>query len=318
MARKCLIISGIFFLIIILNMTLVLGDSWIETYTAIIAPNGHFKSMDNYLYEGDKLKVEVVVTVGGPIDVYIMTEEQYNLAYVINNGSAVAISYLKGQENSKNIEFTYTLPKIENEDIYSTSNYLDSVYIVIDNRNCTLTNYDADSIGKVEVTLNFEITRATSSDIEALDQIGLLCFGVVVIIIIVVIFVIFYFIRESRRNANQAMRAQQAQITAAAPTITAQPQYPQYPPPQYPQVTPQSYPHYPAYQYQYQYPYYYPPQQQPPPWPPYAPPPPPQHPYPPATERVRSSGKKSKPSQTHIQKKKTIKKPAMKTENHKL
>ena len=280
MSRKLYAFLGvlIFSLILLMGLTANVNASDKNSVVASIARNGHFTSAELYLYEGDKVEVDVHVTLGGPVDVYLMTEEQYNLAYNLDNKSAISVGYLKGVENSKDISFSYKYPDLSNSG--GSYYYIDSMIIVIDNRNCSLTNYDADSTGIVEVTLTYSIT---SESLDSMDEFALVCVGVIIVIVIIIVIIIFYFVRESRRKTTQPAFFQQAP-PPAPPQVVPPPQpYPQYP--QY------SYPYY--YQYQYQYPS----------WPPYGPPPM-QQPGPQQVQQTAPSAQQQSQKKT----KKTIKK----------
>jgi hypothetical protein len=243
MGRKLIIFMGVFCLIFAtFQFTSVsFGDSDDSLFTAIIAEGGYFQSPEFYLDEGDTIEVQVTVIDGGAIDVYLMASNQFFDAYYeyTGNHTVKSISYLKGEENEREVEFKYKVPEFE-EDIgeyyYYDDDFFDSIYIIVDNRNCSLTDYDADSIGIVEVKIDFKITRDTSSDLGPIDEYNIIC-GVTLIIIIIIIFVlIIYFIRESRNRSKLMGGIPRAQYTY---------QYPQYP--QYTQQYYYQYPGYPPY-----------------------------------------------------------------------
>jgi hypothetical protein len=230
MGVLCLIITA-------LQITSVSGSDD-SLFTAIIAEGGYYRSHDFYLDEGDTVEVSIEVIEGGPIDVYLMTINQfYNAKYDDDNSSIRSISYLKGEENERIVEFKYEVPDFEkniDEYYYYDEDFFDSIYIIVDNRNCSLTDYDADSVGVVEVKIDFEITRDTTSDLGPVDEFNLICAVSVIIVILIIFVLIFYFIRESRHRSKMTGNFPQAQYSYQYPQYVqysqyAQPYYPQYP-----------------------------------------------------------------------------------------
>jgi hypothetical protein len=254
MYRRYIAILGVF---IFLLPGLAVGESESNDYlyTATIAQNGHFPSQSLYLDEGDQIQVKVMVISGGPIDVYIMTSQQYDLAYKIDNESIKTVSYLHSEENEREVEFTYEIPDFKNYNMddyyYYDENFFDSIYLIVDNRNCSLTDYDANSVGVVNVKIDYKIKYSESDMIDPLEGVNIICGIMALVIIIIVIAIIFYFIRESRRNHKQMIQPVPQQHYY-------QYQY-QYQPPTAPPPQPQYYQQY----YAWPPPYGPPPQQQP-------------------------------------------------------
>ena len=240
MKLRCLIVIGIIFLLLISEIAL--GDSDNNnsddfSFTTVIAPSGFDRSLDLYLDVGDEIKVQVDVISGGPVDIYIMTDNQFEAAYSYDdeNWSTKAISYLKGKENINSAYINYKAPSYEeyDDEYFDYYLYFDTVYVVVDNRNCSLTPNDADSTGPVEVKVGIKIKRADS--VPDFDPIITTCVIIGIILLIVLIIIIIYFVRDKKRKSIDSKEyEQQAKL-----------------------------------QQQYQYPYYYPP------WPPHGQPQPP-------------------------------------------
>jgi len=202
----------VFILLTITNLGYVNGDSNDDSdekdslFSAIIAQNGNFKSSGFYLDIGDEIETDVRVIQGEAIDVYIMTEGQYETAYEYNE-TLISISYLKSKENIKNTTISYIVPDYvddaNDEYYYDYWETFDNVVVVVDNRNCTLTANDADSSGPVTVKVDIKIKR--KSDIpdfpNIVEELDTVCISAAVIIVIILIIVIIYFIQSSKQKS---------------------------------------------------------------------------------------------------------------------
>lgn len=236
MKRNILVIFGIFIILTITNLGLVRGNSSDELdnndslFSAIIAQNGNFKSSGFYLDIGDEIETNVRVIKGGAIDVYIMTEGQYETAYKYNE-TLISISFLNSKENIKNTTISYKVPDYV-DDTYDDYYYdywetFDNVVVVVDNRNCTLTPHDADSNGPVTVKVDIKIKRKSDVGefpdiVEGLDTV---CISAAIIIVIILIIVIIYFLRNSKQKSIMDQSKNPPQIYYQYPP------WPPYPPP---------------------------------------------------------------------------------------
>jgi hypothetical protein len=193
------------------------------SFTAIIPIGGHTISPDFRLYDGDKIQARAKVTSGGPVDIYLMTENQYERAYDAENGSLEVISYIRAQENTKEAEIIFKVPSEEDDDgsydYFEPYDYKNIFYIVVDNRNHTLTLHDANATGPVEVNVEIIIDRKEFNiDFPNFYDTGLVVcviggfVGAIVIIIIIILV-----------TRNKGQRPQQPQYYAYP--------YPYWPPP---------------------------------------------------------------------------------------
>jgi hypothetical protein len=226
------------------------------SFTTVIAPGGFDRSLDLYLDVGDEIKVQVDVVSGGPVDIYIMTDNQFEAAYSYDdeNWSTKAISYLKGKENINSAYISYKAPSYEeyDDEYFDYYLYFDTIYVVVDNRNSSLTPNDADSTGPVEVKVGIKIKRIES--VPNFDPIIGACVIIGIILLIVLIIIVIYFVRDKKRKSIDSKEyEQQAKL---------QPQY--------------------------QYPYYYPP------WPPHGQPQPPSPYDKPSSEYKRRKTRKGR------------------------
>lgn len=187
-------------------------------YTIIhIAEGGHYKSGYYRLYPEDSLEVEVIVTEGGNVDVYIMTTNQYSNAYPRWDGESPSISYLDiSAENVKQYSKTYEAPEEDDdEDDYYFNGDSIELCVVVDNNDCNITETDAVPTGPVTVKLHIEKHE------EFYDPYGdevCAIIGVIIMVVIISIIIIIYFI--SRKT--------QGKEPPRPPPPS--PQYPYYPP----------------------------------------------------------------------------------------
>ena len=188
-------------------------------YTIIhIAGGGHYKSGYYRLYPEDSLEVEVIVIEGGNVDVYIMTDNQYDNAYPRWDGEPYSISYLDiSAENVKQYSATYEVPEEDddNEDDYYFSGNSIVLCVVVDNNDCNITETDAVPTGPVTVKLHIE--KHEEFDDPYGDEVCAII-GVIIMIVIISIIIIIYFI--SRKTPGK-------EPPRPAPPG---PQYPYYPP----------------------------------------------------------------------------------------
>lgn len=182
-------------------------------YTIIhISEGGHYKSGYHYLHPEDELEVEVIVTEGGNVDVYFMTDSQYYNAYPQWDDAPYSISYLDiSAENVKQYSATYEVPaEDDDEDDYYFNGDSIELCVVIDNVDCNITETDAVPTGPVTVKLHIEKHE------EVYDPYGdELCaiIGVIIMVVIISIILIIYFISRKARGKEPP-----------------RPQYPYYPP----------------------------------------------------------------------------------------
>ena len=273
MAKKYLFIISLIIISILITSSPIIADSDDESdkfsYTAIIPQGGHYKTGNLKLDEGDKIEGEVNVLDGGNVDVYLMVYTQYTDAYNTENESRMIISYLKADENEKVTTLSFKVPDSNDDD---SLGYFDSyinyemIYVIIDNRNCSLTPDDANAIGPVKVTVDIEITRAEPSrSFEEINDSSMFGCCIIIVIIIIVIIIIIVFIFHDHHHGTGAQYWPQYQSHYQTQYQPPPQPYYQYPLHQYQQYHYHSYQH-PQYQYYnpyyYQYPYWQTPEQQ--------------------------------------------------------
>ncbi len=120
-----------------------------------ISEGGHFKYACGYLSKGDKIQISITVTEGGPVDVYIMQNDQYEGAYEVSNVSVISFSALFKKENITMLNKTYELNKTGKGG---------KRYVVIDNRDTPLTLNDATPTGPVLVKTKIKTIETYSFD----------------------------------------------------------------------------------------------------------------------------------------------------------
>ncbi len=232
MRKKAGIINWIILSALIIGITFLnteITSSEKPTFKAVIAPQGHIKSARYDLDAGDVIDVNVKVTKGGPVDIYLMTENQYEAAYGGENESINAISYLVGFEDITNISFKFKIPSYDKGDAveyYDFYEYFDTFFVVVDNRNCTITPSDANSTGTVEVWVNINVDYEESIPYY-MDTICI--FSAIVVLIIIIVIIVYFFRYHSRKTPQYPPQIQHQQYYYQYPQW---PQYPHYPPPE--------------------------------------------------------------------------------------
>jgi hypothetical protein len=191
-----------------------------EGFTIVhIAENGHYRSDYYYLIEEEKLEIEVVVIEGGNIDVYVMTDNQYDNAYVgLDGNEPTSISYLDiSKENVNEFDEDYVASENDLDDSYYDYERGD-ICVVIDNQNNNLTDSDAVPTGPVSVKLKI---IKHDRDYDEFEDTFCLAGMVVIIVITGVIILVLYLSLKKPKNKGQ-VRYQSG---------TNQPQCSYYPPP---------------------------------------------------------------------------------------
>jgi flagellar basal body-associated protein FliL len=203
MRGNCTPVKGVIFVLILSGIifchnSITATDS--PSFSAVIAEGGHIKSSEFYLYSDDVIKVNVTVTKGGPVDVYLMTDFQYEAAYSGTNETTKAISYIVAKEKITSTEFKFKVPSYDDESPvgYEYYDFYDSISVIVDNRNCSITPQDANSSGIVEVSVKIKIEQSELMPGfgEFSNFMGFICVISVVIILIIIILLIVYFIRS--------------------------------------------------------------------------------------------------------------------------
>lgn len=205
MLKKCLIVFGLIMLIFFPVLSCA-GSSNSFSYTAIISQGSHHTSQDFDLDEGDKIVVSITVVNGGPVDLYLMTNNQYSLTYRGYNESSRVISYLRASENTQIGEVSFTVPSRDDDETlggYDYYNLFDSIYVIVDNSNNELTQNDANTIGPVEVKIEVKIEH--DSDNPFFDPFFTICIIIGFVIFVIVLIIIIILIRGSRRKREAQM-----------------------------------------------------------------------------------------------------------------
>lgn len=189
-----------------------------EPETVYIEEGGYYFSGPHYAWGDSQLWVNMSVVDGGKVDVYIMTSTQFYNAFPDDDSQPIAISYLaQSMENVSHAEITYLL-EMETDDPFA--DYMEDIFVIVDNRQCDITPNDADPTGVVEITL--EVDWRSDDLLGLLDgwDIGI-CLVMLAIGAIIFFAILYIVIRslDKRRKSRQ-------------------PQYQYYPPPGYPPTPP--------------------------------------------------------------------------------
>lgn len=112
-----------------------------------IAEGGHFKYTAGYFWDEIEIILNITLKEGTSFDVYIMDEDQYENAYDNSNTSILAFSTLYAKENITKLDDTIHINEHDNE-----------LYIVMDNRNTTITPNDATPTGTIILDVKIKIT----------------------------------------------------------------------------------------------------------------------------------------------------------------
>gem|GEM_PF-3774893 len=139
-----------FSILLLLATCSVIAD---EPETVYIADGGHYAAGPFYAYGTMDLWVNMTVTDGGNVDVYIMTATQYENSYPYDSGESLSVSYRNSSVlNTASASIHYIS---ESTDMYMG----ETLFVVVDNRNCTLTSDDATPTGRVNVMLEIDYTE---------------------------------------------------------------------------------------------------------------------------------------------------------------
>ncbi len=204
--------------LVIISMVCAATVSASEPETVYIEEGGYYVSGPHYAWGDSRLQVNMSVVDGGNVDVYIMTSTQYYNAFPYEDSQPIAISYLtQSMENVSHAEITYLL-EMETDDPFA--DYMEDIFVVVDNRQCALTPNDANPSGIVEITL--EVDWRSDDYLGFLNGWDIAVCLVMLAIGAIIFFAILYVVIRSldKRRASR------------------QPQYQYQPPPGYPPTPP--------------------------------------------------------------------------------
>lgn len=177
-----------------------------EAETIYIADGGYYTAgpFPTYWTTGH-MWVNMTVDGNGSVDVYVMSATQYFNSYspYSDNASApLAVSYQNSSvENTGSTSIHY---QWNNSDTTYETTYSE-IYVVIDNRNCTLTSGDASPTGPVTVRLDIDTMADYYSDIS-MEGLGLVLLMVVASpIIMIIIVVVIIAVASKKSNNSQPM-----------------------------------------------------------------------------------------------------------------
>ena len=146
------------------------GQSTAQEFDRIYIDNDGFYVSGPYdSYAVSEIWINVTVTSGGNVDVYLMDYTQAENSYPggpfgyydpyaeePENTDPKAVSFSSlSEEDVSSASIYYKFPEAT-DDFYGFPD--DSIFIIIDNRDCSLTPDDADSTGQVTVELSVEET----------------------------------------------------------------------------------------------------------------------------------------------------------------
>ena len=208
MYRKYLFVIGTISLLLLtcaVSFSCTAANTTEFSYTAIIPQGGYHKSQELEMDEGDKVIVEAKVNRGGSVDLYLMTYTQFTVSYGEDRyNTEKTISYLKADENINTGKASFKVPDRDDQSsFYDLYEYFESLFVIIDNRNSSLTLNDANSVGPVEVTVKVKIEH---DDIPIFDPFTIGCIIMVVVILVIIIIIIIVMLRSSRKKEAQRFK----------------------------------------------------------------------------------------------------------------
>ena len=144
---------GLPFSFFILMLSYEGSEERTETYSseATIGEGGHFRyTLGGSYYDELEVAIEISSHNASYFDIYIMDEDQYENSYGIFKDDENSFSATYMNENVTFMNDTVTLPELPRYD----NNY----YLVIDNRETSLTPDDADPKGTINVSMKITET----------------------------------------------------------------------------------------------------------------------------------------------------------------
>ncbi len=165
--------------------------------TIYIAEGGHYDAGPFATWSSGEIWINMTVEGNGSVDVYLMTFTQYYNSYApySDNASAVnSISFMDSSvENTRSTRIHYSW-----NGSYETYSEL---YVVIDNRDCALTEDDASPSGPVKVALDISVTTEEfDMGLEWLGLMLLLSFAAPIIIVVIIVVIVVLATRNSGKN----------------------------------------------------------------------------------------------------------------------
>ena len=188
--------------------------------------------------------VNVTVTSGGNVDVYVMSYTQVDNAYNYDpyyyggyqpSGDNItdprAVSFKPASEEDTSSARIHYVFDTSEESYYTGPE--EGIFIIIDNRECDITPDDADPSGVVVLDMTMEYTEGgyfDDFDLFIWPVIGIIVLEALAVVgvIILLFLVVRHF--DKKKKAEQALQPQ-----PAYPYYAGQPYQPQYQQPMYPQ-----------------------------------------------------------------------------------
>ena len=167
------------------------------TEVIYIAEGGHYDAGPFMTWSSGEIWINMTVEGNGSVDVYLMTFTQYYNSYApySDNASAVnSISFMDSSvENTRSTRIHYSW-----NGSYETYSEL---YVVIDNRDCALTEGDANPSGPVKVVLDISVTTEEfDMGLEWIGLILLLSFAAPIVIVVIIVVIVVLVTRNSGKN----------------------------------------------------------------------------------------------------------------------
>jgi len=145
------IIIVVMFVLAIFSFISLFGpteDTETRDFDVIVADGGHYRYTLGYFYNEDvELDLDIDLVNGSNFDVYIMDKDQYESAYGKESELFLAFAAIHSHENVGSLSEKISVPSGDGE-----------LYLVIDNSDNPLSEYDADPQGPVFVHVEIEVT----------------------------------------------------------------------------------------------------------------------------------------------------------------
>ena len=205
-----------------------------ETEIVYIGQGDHYDLGPYFTWGDSDLWVNMTVTQGGNVDIYVMSMNQYMNAYPYEEEPG-GISFKSSSQENVSQANIYMHIEIDEQDMWAD----DQIWVIIDNRDVSATPNDATPTGnvQVEVEIGWESDEYYYDDFFWME--GILCVAgslVPTILIIVLLFLIYRKLGK-KKDVPPHMPYPPYPPTAAPPeTIT--PVQPHMPVPQEPPIPP--------------------------------------------------------------------------------
>ena len=191
------------FLVIMVSTSILAGmASAQETDTVHIGQGEHYDMGPYYIWGSSDLWVNMTVTRGSNVDVYIMSGNQYYNAYYPETDGHGGIAFKNhSQENVSQANIYLHIEMDSEPDMWAE----DEIWVIIDNRNVNATPDDASPTGNVRVELEVDWTdNGPEFDDEFLWPIIIMIGMSSIPIILVIVILVLIFMRLGKKKEVQA------------------------------------------------------------------------------------------------------------------